>query len=748
MKKVWITALLVLLLCALALTASANTLDEETQALYRAETFEEQLEILNRIADEYADVLENGGWGLNLRAGTSPDLPEGLIPGDWEAHGYTKADGFPKELREHKFIVMDGDLVAGQWFCRLPAQMRAASLEEAEYVLVVDSVLTKSSYEYIPPATSYHRDYAAYALNIKTGEAVRFWSHRNSAKRSGKWGQLDGDIWGHLRSQIWGEIRYGTEDGAELIFGITGKQCYLKNFTGEPVNLTVPAAPEGYPVTEIGETAFYYCETLQSVILPEGLIRISKRAFMGCENLESVVLPSTLDIIGQESFYGCNQLADIALPENLKTLGERAFCDSGIGTVTVPGSVRKIESVCFNDCSRMTTAVLEEGVSSIGTNAFLYCNSLRYIYLPASLGENLDKAGIELHTVVCAPEGSYALNWATEQGYETRVCASPAEMPAVELVTENGFDFLISEDEASVRAYNGDDPHVTVPDEAAGVPVTTILPHALYDLESAESITLPRSVRRIMNNGIEAAKRVKNLDVYIPNPDCAIDEAGVRAYSYSDSKTVTIHAPEGSAVQRYVTETNQATLLFEAWGEGVNPDARVLRDALALAAQVQESTAEFWQLCDQAEYTWIGRVPGYDMSKPEAAAVLRLTPAQYDDLALLMAGPENVVKVFAAIVNTQWNLPYARAAAQTARDGKFDPVADGSCAIAVLCYRNDLVAVALQQDGKAQAALVCSSPAIVKGMSAEYVKGIAAQYGISGECTVYTGGEVESLLAK
>ena len=45
-----------------------------------------------------------------------------------------------------------------------------------------------------------------------------------------------------------------------------------KKASGE---LTIPASIEGNPVTSIGERAFYYCEGLTSLTIPDGVTSIS-----------------------------------------------------------------------------------------------------------------------------------------------------------------------------------------------------------------------------------------------------------------------------------------------------------------------------------------------------------------------------------------------------------------------------------------------------------------------------------------
>ena len=62
----------------------------------------------------------------------------------------------------------------------------------------------------------------------------------------------------------------------------------------------------------IGQFAFYYCENLNSILLPECLEKVCMHAFMFCNNLREVRLPSTLTTIGKLAFHGCKNLTDIS----------------------------------------------------------------------------------------------------------------------------------------------------------------------------------------------------------------------------------------------------------------------------------------------------------------------------------------------------------------------------------------------------------------------------------------------------
>ena len=64
--------------------------------------------------------------------------------------------------------------------------------------------------------------------------------------------------------------------------------------------------------------------------------------------------------------------------------GNTVFTLSGVDSITIPESVKTIESYAFSGCSGVTTLDLNK-VESIGNNAFEYCYNLRSIIIPNSV---------------------------------------------------------------------------------------------------------------------------------------------------------------------------------------------------------------------------------------------------------------------------------------------------------------------------------------------------------------------------
>lgn len=68
----------------------------------------------------------------------------------------------------------------------------------------------------------------------------------------------------------------------------------------------------------------------------------------------------------------------------LTTIAEYAFSGSSIGPeIVIPGNVKQLEAYCFSDCQQLNRVILEEGVESVGYDAFF--GPVVYLSLPATL---------------------------------------------------------------------------------------------------------------------------------------------------------------------------------------------------------------------------------------------------------------------------------------------------------------------------------------------------------------------------
>ena len=94
----------------------------------------------------------------------------------------------------------------------------------------------------------------------------------------------------------------------------------LKKYNGRQAELAIPKT-----VTAIGDEAFWWCESVKSVIIPQGVTSIGKNAFYNCINLESITIPDSVTSIGERAFSSCTKLANITIPKSVTQIGSQAF---------------------------------------------------------------------------------------------------------------------------------------------------------------------------------------------------------------------------------------------------------------------------------------------------------------------------------------------------------------------------------------------------------------------------------------
>ena len=108
---------------------------------------------------------------------------------------------------------------------------------------------------------------------------------------------------------------------------------------------------------DFDNSAFIYNESLTSITLPEGLVKIGICTFYGCRNLTTVNIPASLTTIGDDAFDDCYSLTSInfATGSQLTTIGMYAFNACGaLATITIPASVTNIGWVAFRVCTSLT----------------------------------------------------------------------------------------------------------------------------------------------------------------------------------------------------------------------------------------------------------------------------------------------------------------------------------------------------------------------------------------------------------
>ncbi len=69
--------------------------------------------------------------------------------------------------------------------------------------------------------------------------------------------------------------------------------------------------PDDGSVTSIGSEAFYWCNSLTSVTIPDGVTSVNDYAFSCCKSLTSVTIPDSVNLLSYGAFDNCDQLTSI-----------------------------------------------------------------------------------------------------------------------------------------------------------------------------------------------------------------------------------------------------------------------------------------------------------------------------------------------------------------------------------------------------------------------------------------------------
>ena len=182
-----------------------------------------------------------------------------------------------------------------------------------------------------------------------------------------------------------------------------------------------------YGLKDIGTNAFSRCHGLTNVTFATTVANIENSAFWDCKALSGrLTIPDSVTNIGASAFRYCNELTGLTIGSGVEVIGPQAFdCCGKLTSVTIPDGVKEIGGEAFGHCEGLTSFVVSGAVTNIGDRALVQCTSLRAVYFlgdaPAVGGNIYELTSDSLTTYV--PDGS--TGW---QSPESSVL--PAKWPA------------------------------------------------------------------------------------------------------------------------------------------------------------------------------------------------------------------------------------------------------------------------------------------------------------------------------
>ena len=85
------------------------------------------------------------------------------------------------------------------------------------------------------------------------------------------------------------------------------------------------------------------------------------------DNVGKIVFDGLVTSIGNVAFYGCNTLYSMILPDNITEIGDRAFEESGITLIKLPNSILSIGKAAFKS-SCIKTITISQNVQLINNS--------------------------------------------------------------------------------------------------------------------------------------------------------------------------------------------------------------------------------------------------------------------------------------------------------------------------------------------------------------------------------------------
>ena len=175
--------------------------------------------------------------------------------------------------------------------------------------------------------------------------------------------------------------------------------------TNSPVvRITLPST-----LTSIGSQAFYGCNSLEELIIPEGVTEIPQEMAFYATSLKKLVLPSTIQSIGQSAFRSADlSETDLVIPEGCTSIGNYAFKGSNVKTATTPSTLTTIGIEIFRDCNNLTKVHFKS--STISDYMCYECFSLETVILEntTSIGKyafTVESGKVSALKTLILPEG-------------------------------------------------------------------------------------------------------------------------------------------------------------------------------------------------------------------------------------------------------------------------------------------------------------------------------------------------------
>ena len=233
------------------------------------------------------------------------------------------------------------------------------------------------------------------------------------------------------------------------------------------------------------------------------------------------------------------EIKKVIIEDGVTNIGSEAFVDCiSLTSVEFPNSVTSIGDAAFFYCSALTSVTIPNSVTSIGDEAFQYCHNLTSVTIPSSVTSIGKRAFQYCHSLTSVTIPSSVTSIGEYTFYDCKALTSVVIPNSVTSIGKSAFfdcsaltSITIPNSVTSIgiNAFHNCSAltSITIPNS-----VTSIGKSAFWSCDNLTSVTIPNSATSIED---ETFGHCKNLtSITIPN---SVTSIGNDAFSYCSSLT-------------------------------------------------------------------------------------------------------------------------------------------------------------------------------------------------------------------
>ena len=119
----------------------------------------------------------------------------------------------------------------------------------------------------------------------------------------------------------------------------------------------------------IGDWAFWDCNGLMNINIPNSVTSIGEWAFMQCSSLKSINIPNSVTSIKHYAFYDCGSLTNVTIPISVTSIDKFAFARCiNLGSVVFKGNnppkIPSFGSYVFNETPSNLKLIIPKGAKN------------------------------------------------------------------------------------------------------------------------------------------------------------------------------------------------------------------------------------------------------------------------------------------------------------------------------------------------------------------------------------------------